>query len=414
MLGPSGHLRPEAALRFPELKTAYEHISTCSEGLGVSFSRLGQTKASALSEPRRAFTPDEHVSKAAGLMLETGQYEVFVVTRGRVLFLTTRDALGVSDPNGEKLGTVASVSPRLSESDTVARAAGLLFEHRLRALPVAVKEDSVMAVTAAGIAEKMAAEVLGPLKVKDLMTLSPVTVEASSSADAAKELMLKRSFDHLPVVKNGRLAGMLTSTDLLRRMLPSEGIPKGFRGVEQRKFDYPVSRVAGDSVVQTDPAASAKEAVEMMLRERVSYVVAGSNGQVEGIMTLRDVLRPLVPPVRSEPPVYIVGLPDRPFEAEAAKEKLFALSKALMKAFPFIEEIRAVVKTKGVTRQRSRYEVTVSVYSPKEVHAYSGEGYDLADIFDEIAPKLKRLLGSRQSRVTSTHGAAERKRGSPE
>jgi hypothetical protein len=109
------------------------------------------------------------------------------------------------------------------------------------------------------------------------------------------------------------------------------------------------------------------------------------------------------------PPFYIVGLPEEPIEADEAKAKFERLSAELCKVYPFIEEIRAVVKSKKAAKTHARYEVSVEVYTPRDRHAFSETGYNIAAVFDSIGPKMKRLLSSRQSRVTSSHGITMRK-----
>ncbi|MGD0319503.1 MAG: hypothetical protein ABSB56_07400 [Nitrososphaerales archaeon] len=108
-------------------------------------------------------------------------------------------------------------------------------------------------------------------------------------------------------------------------------------------------------------------------------------------------------------PFYIVGLPEEPIEAAEAKMKFERLSMELYKVFPFIEEIRAVVKSKKASKDHARYEVSVEVYTPKERRAFTETGYNLAAVFDSLGPKMKRLLSSRQSRVTATGGDSPRK-----
>jgi hypothetical protein len=109
------------------------------------------------------------------------------------------------------------------------------------------------------------------------------------------------------------------------------------------------------------------------------------------------------------PPFYIVGLPDEPVEAGEAQMKFEKLSAELCRVYPFIEEIRAVVKSKKPGKTHARYEVSVEVYTPKERHAFSETGYNIAKVFDYMGPKMKRLLSSKQSKVTSTHGDSRRK-----
>jgi len=112
----------------------------------------------------------------------------------------------------------------------------------------------------------------------------------------------------------------------------------------------------------------------------------------------------------SRTPFYIVGLPKEPLEASEAQMKFEKLSAELCKVYPFIEEIRAVVKSKKPSGTHARYEVSVEVYTPKERHSFSEIGYNLATVFDSMGPKMKRLLSSRRSRLTSTRGATPRKR----
>ncbi|MBI3859264.1 MAG: hypothetical protein HY296_03360 [Thaumarchaeota archaeon] len=112
---------------------------------------------------------------------------------------------------------------------------------------------------------------------------------------------------------------------------------------------------------------------------------------------------------RGGAPYYIVGLPEEPVEASEAKMKFERLSSELVKVFPFIQEIRAVVKSKKASKTHARYEVSVEVYTPRERHAFSETGYNLASVFDSMGPKMKRLLSSRQSKVTAMHGDTLRK-----
>ena len=110
-----------------------------------------------------------------------------------------------------------------------------------------------------------------------------------------------------------------------------------------------------------------------------------------------------------EPPCYIVGLPDSPAEASAAEAKFERLSRELTRGMPSIEEIRAVVKSKKIAKERARYEVSVEIYTPRQRYAFSETGFDLVSVFESMEPKLKRLLSSRPSKVTSSRGRTQRK-----
>ncbi len=108
-------------------------------------------------------------------------------------------------------------------------------------------------------------------------------------------------------------------------------------------------------------------------------------------------------------PYYIVGLPEEPIEAAEAKMKFERLSEELCKVYPFIEEIRAVVKSKKASKDHARYDVSVEVYTPRDRHAFTESGYNVAKVFDLMGPKMRRMLSSKQSRVTKSHGDSPRK-----
>jgi len=109
------------------------------------------------------------------------------------------------------------------------------------------------------------------------------------------------------------------------------------------------------------------------------------------------------------PPFYIIGLPEEPIEAGEAKMKFEKLSAELCKVYPFIEEIRAVVKSKKPGKTHAGYEVSVEVYTPRDRHAFPETGYNIAAVFDSMGPKMKRLLSSGRSRVSSSRGYSLRR-----
>jgi CBS domain-containing protein len=53
-------------------------------------------------------------------------------------------------------------------------------------------------------------------QVSQVMTRSPMTIEAKARIDEAMSLMTERRFRHLPVVEDGEVIGMLSSGDLMR------------------------------------------------------------------------------------------------------------------------------------------------------------------------------------------------------
>ena len=57
------------------------------------------------------------------------------------------------------------------------------------------------------------------LKVEDIMTSPPVTVEPSTKIDDALALMTRRRFRHFPVVENGALLAFISIGDLVKNKI---------------------------------------------------------------------------------------------------------------------------------------------------------------------------------------------------
>jgi CBS domain-containing protein len=63
-------------------------------------------------------------------------------------------------------------------------------------------------------------------RVGDWMTRQPETVDASDATDHAASLMIHGGFRHLPVVDQGRVAGIISIRDLMRVAL-ADSSPRG-------------------------------------------------------------------------------------------------------------------------------------------------------------------------------------------
>ena len=99
-------------------------------------------------------------------------------------------------------------------------------------------------------------------------------------------------------------------------------------------------------------------------------------------------------------PVFIVGLPEDPFEAEATKAKFKRIVNQLLRVFPDILEARSVIKSSYSKpgKELGRYEVTVQIRTAKDSFTYSEEGWDLPAIYDTITDRLKRLMTQKQQK----------------
>ncbi len=105
----------------------------------------------------------------------------------------------------------------ITPDDIMENAAELMKKHRIGCLVVVDKDKPIGIVTERDIAYKIVAEgKSGDTKVEEVMSKDLKTVpEDKSMADAAK-LMAAHVIRRLPVIRDGRLVGIVTIEDVMK------------------------------------------------------------------------------------------------------------------------------------------------------------------------------------------------------
>ena len=101
--------------------------------------------------------------------------------------------------------------------DSLAAARVIMQAEGLRHLPVVERKRVLGVITDRDLRQH--AEHLDQCLVETVMTADPVTVSPHATVEEAASLMLVRRIGCLPVIENGGLVGIITTTDLLRALL---------------------------------------------------------------------------------------------------------------------------------------------------------------------------------------------------
>lgn len=171
-----------------------------------------------------------------------------------------------------------SVRPEDSVADAARQMAewgvGCLLVTRHRELVGLVSEIDVLSAFAASALEGREDPAVG-----EPMTADVVTVAPDCTLSDAQRTMAEGDFRHLPVVQDGRLAGILSDRDL--RRAAGRGEPE----------ELPVSRVMTRRVRTVPLGTRLSEAARRMVEEKIGALpVEGEDGRLAGILTVTDVL----------------------------------------------------------------------------------------------------------------------------
>jgi len=121
----------------------------------------------------------------------------------------------ILDKKGRRCATVAPEA-------LVARAVAMLAEERIGAVVVETLKGAVVGIfSERDLVRELARRGPGVLDihVQDLMTSPVISCRPEDRVDAVMAIMAERHIRHMPVIKDGKLSGMVSIRDMVRERL---------------------------------------------------------------------------------------------------------------------------------------------------------------------------------------------------
>ncbi len=353
---------------------------------------------------------DLPISKIVGRMMKENTHEVFIQLPDdkSVSCVNIRDILLATNSESLKSSMVKVTVPSLTEDDSIGNAARIMSLHRLRSLPV-INSDSkevigqissrriIKYIYDAFLEKKINDQKM--MSASDIMTQGLIIIDPTAKSDAAKVTMMKESIDHLPVAEtreDGKtvIKGVVTSKHLVQTLAHAENVEgEGSRGIAS---EQEIIRLAErKDILTVKPEDTLISTIESLLKANSTYAIVQSpDGTPLGIITYGDIISVLGEQTQSEIPIYIMGMPNDPSEAELVKSKFHSIVEHLSKISPQIQEARCKIKIKDREGGRRRYEVSANIYTAHRLYVYTSTNkWDLAPIFDEMIEGLKNQIG---------------------
>ena len=143
------------------------------------------------------------------------------------------------------------------------------------------------------------------LTARDIMTTDVVTIGPEATVREAAALMVESGAGALPVLKDGRLVGIVSHTDytlhegsrpvsgaytMMRRLLS----PEHMEATLAELADHPVSEVMASDVSTANEDTPIWRIAQRMARERIRHIPIMNGGDVVGMVTLQDFLKTLL------------------------------------------------------------------------------------------------------------------------
>jgi CBS domain-containing protein len=120
-----------------------------------------------------------------------------------------------------------------------------------------------------------------PLKVEDVMVENVISVTERATVKEAAELMDQHEIGCLIVVKNGKPVGIVTETDMVKRVILGPVDPENTM----------VRKIMSRPLVAVDTQISIEEASKIMRERKVRKLPVIEKGRLVGLLTTTDIVR---------------------------------------------------------------------------------------------------------------------------
>ena len=149
------------------------------------------------------------------------------------------------------------------------------------------------------------------MRARDIMTTDPITVPPETPIEAVAALMAERNISGLPVLDaDGRLVGLVTDGDLMRRLSAKEDKPASFfaallgANADQamayaRAHGRRVRDVMSTDLATVPEDATVEEVAHILETKRIRRVPVVRDGRLVGVVSRADLLRAVMAPVGS-------------------------------------------------------------------------------------------------------------------
>tara|TARA_Y100000310_G_C20576674_1_gene760774 strand:+ start:80 stop:1213 length:1134 start_codon:yes stop_codon:yes gene_type:complete len=352
------------------------------------------------------------VSELIGKMKQKEKRSALIFRNKKYLGLIEKKGLLHSkmDVTNTKLKNHIQNTPLLNEHADVIETAYLMFQSNLDLIPVERNKEIVGIIKAFDVA-KLAADLpeTESWKVNDIKLVKSVRINKDDPISKAIELMHAKKVDHLPVFESGKLYGIITYKDVLRRYLnwsPKRDVSAKFNQIASAKtveLDFPkiaslpVSDFStNDNLAIVNSSLNLKKAIELMKEKGVPSLIVQDQEEVLGLLTAKNILAKvgsLKTPVNYN--IKFVGLKDLKldeFEEDNLKKiaanEAFKLQRKIKNEFSLVLHLKSYEKD----GHRQKYSISLRVEYPGQALSTSEDDWDFETALRKTFNNAKNAL----------------------
>ncbi|MCJ7428940.1 MAG: CBS domain-containing protein [Candidatus Nanohaloarchaeota archaeon QJJ-5] len=299
-----------------------------------------------------------------------------------------------TDPTSVKAETVMRQAPEVEAGKNMIELARLRNDAGVRRfvmtegdrLKAVVGEEDIVYPLAEGVEE------LQGVSVGDLMTRDVIKANEDDKQDHVVSLMRDHGISRVPILdRNGRLAGIVSSMQTLRAMVPRDQMTRG--EVVGDKDD--MSKITAEELMDISPVTindASKGVIDAisMMEERGAreVIVVDDDERPVGLLTLKDVLDYLASLEETNAVlVNLVGVQTES-QKQAVNDKIQSAVQGKLGRVVTPNEIKLHVKAYEEEGTQKKYSINATLFSEIGATRVNKHGWDLLTLVDEVIDGL--------------------------
>jgi CBS domain-containing protein len=182
----------------------------------------------------------------------------------------------------------------LREGDSIDDVIKMMLLGNLSGFPVVNDESKVIGIVSERDFIGLVANIITGNRVGDFMSRDVVSVRPDTKVEDAARVMISNDFRRLPIVHEGVMTGVVTTSDIVNYLGSGEVFEKLVTGNMHEALGVPIKVIAREAPITVEPDLDLGEAADLMIARDVSVLPVVVDGALSGIITERDFLSALV------------------------------------------------------------------------------------------------------------------------
>jgi CBS domain-containing protein len=182
----------------------------------------------------------------------------------------------------------------LREQDSIRDAIKMMLQGNVGGFPIVSDDSKVVGIVSERDFVGLVANIITGKKVADFMSRDVVSVKPDTTVEDAARVMVSNDFRRVPIVHDGVMIGVVTTSDIVKYLGSGEVFDKLVTGNMHEALGGPIKIVAREPPITVDPDLDLGEAADLMIARDVSVLPVVVEGALSGIITERDFLNAIV------------------------------------------------------------------------------------------------------------------------